>query len=232
MRYAAAFLALMLAWLCPASAAAQTSSDQSTDVVPSDTSRLFIGPTGRLLAPGQGYVSFDGIFMATVQVGVTRRFSMGAGTPLLPYGGPHPFWITPKVQVYDGDRVAVAAGLMNVFMPGVGTVGMAYSAGTIGTLEASATIGGGVFYADENGPRGGSGVTPVVLAGGERRFRPRVSFLTENYLGAHGGLLSAGVRWRGPAWQVNLAPMLAFGGDWAFPAIFFSFAYKFGGGSR
>jgi hypothetical protein len=215
--------------LIPAGAYAQDTG-QRTDVAPSDTSRLFIGPTGRMLAPGQGYVSWDGVFTVTGQVGVTPFFSMGAGTMVPVGGGRFPVWITPKVQIYNGDRAAVAAGLVSVFVPGVaGTGGLAYTVGTFGTLGASATVGGGVFYV--GGPEGGE-MTPVAMVGGERRFKPRVSFLTENYLGVHSGLVSGGVRWRLQDWQVSLAAMLPFGRGWAFPGIWVSVAHKFGGRSR
>jgi hypothetical protein len=222
MKPSAALLALTLVVLGPARAAAQAS----------DTSRLFFGPTGRMLEPGQGYVAFDGVFLATAQVGVTPYFSIGGGTPVVWFGRARPFWITPKVRIYKGDRTSVAAGVMNLFLPGVGRLGMAYGVGTIGTLEASMTIGGGVLYAnasDEDRRDGDFAATPVAVIGGERRFHPLVSFLTENYVGLHGGLLTNGVRWRLDAWQINLGGTLAFGRDFVFPGLYFGVARKFGG---
>jgi hypothetical protein len=208
--------------LLPARAHAQ-------DVTPSDTSRLVIGPTGRMLVPGQGYVTFDGLLVATVQVGVTRQFSMGGGTLLFPTGSSHPMWVTPKVKLYGRDRVNVASGVIHMVVPGEWRQGFAYTVGTIGGVEASMTIGGGVLYADDTDDRARPAIAPVMVAGGERRVSPRVSFVTENYLGPHGGLLSGGVRWRLTDWQVNLGVMLPFAHDYAIPGIWFSFARKFGG---
>jgi hypothetical protein len=230
MKQPAACLLWVLIACHPTAVAAQTATDASVAAAPADTSRLFIGPTGRMLAPGQGYVSVDAILLVTAQVGVTPYFSIGAGThSILFLAGARTFWVTPKVRVYHSDRASVAAGLANIFIPGVGHAGLAYGVGTFGTLDASVTVGGGALYAVGGDPRDASGTMPVVVIGGERRFRPRVSFLTENYAGAHGGLVSAGVRWRLPAWQISLGGMVPFGRDFAVPGIWFSFAYKFGG---
>ena len=219
---AAAFLATMLVGICPAAVPAHMGE-------PGD-SRLFIGPTARMLPPGQGYIAFDGIFLATVQVGVTRHFSMGAGTPLFWLGGAsQPFWVTPKVRLYSGERTSVAAGLMNMFVPGSGQVGLAYTVSTVGTPVKSVTIGGAVLYARDVVDSGVSVGAPVVLVGGDRRLGTRRSFVTENYVGAHGGFASAGLRRHLERWQLSLGGMLSCGSEYAFPGIWFSFARKFGG---
>src|SRR5262245_22546694 len=79
-------------------------------------SRLFLGPTARMLPPGEGYIAGYGLLVPTVQVGVTKRFSIGAGTlpiGLLLYDAPFTFWVTPKVQIFDGARTDVAAGVLH-----------------------------------------------------------------------------------------------------------------------
>ena len=220
---------LILSVLIPIQAEAQEATAAAGDVTPSDTSRLVIGPTGRMLAPGQGYVAFDGLFMATVEVGLTRQFSMGGGTFLVPLGAAHPFWITPKIQLYGSDRTNIAAGVVHMSIPGEARSGYAYTVGTVGGLDASLTIGGGVLYVDDADDRHGPAFAPVMVVGGERRYKPRVSFVTENYLGPHGGLISGGFRWRFTNWQVNLGGVAPFGRDFLFPGIWFSFARKFGG---
>ena len=220
-------VAIALAVVAPRSADAQASAP-AADTAPADKSRLVIGPTGRMLAPGQGYIAFDEIFAATLAVGVTRQFTMGAGILLLPTGGDgQPFWITPKVQLYGSERTNVAAGFINLFIPGEGFGGLAYTVGTIGTMERSVTLGGAVLYGKDDDS---SSVAPLVIVGGERRFMPQVSFITENYVGPHGGSGSAGVRWRLRDWQVSLAGLVAFVFDeGAVPGLWFSFAYKFRG---
>jgi hypothetical protein len=210
--------------LMPARAQAQDAT------APADPSRLIIGPTGRLLAPGEGYLSFDALFVATVQVGVTRHFSMGGGALIIPIAMPRPMWVTPKVQLYGSERLNVAAGVIHMFVPGEMRSGFAYTVATIGGHERSMTIGGGALYVDDVDDRRGPGSVPVVVIGGERRVSPRVSFLTENYLGRHGGLVTGGFRWRRNVWQVKAGGVLPIAYGYApRPGIWFSFAYKLGG---
>ena len=40
-----------------------------------DSSRLFLGPTARSLAPGEGYLVFHGAVVPSFQVGLTDRVS-------------------------------------------------------------------------------------------------------------------------------------------------------------
>ena len=223
-------ITLILSVLIPIQAEAQEAAAPAVDVAPSDTSRLVWGPTGRMLAPGQGYIAFDGIFIATVEVGVTRRFSMGGGAPMWPiFGKAHPVWITPKVQLYGSDRTNIAAGVVHMFVPGEARVGYSYVVGTFGSLEASITIAGGAIYFDDSDDRQGPAFAPLLTIGGERRYKPYVSFITENSLGPHGGQSFGGVRWRLTKWQINLGGLASYGSNHFFGGIWFGFARKFGG---
>src|SRR4051812_703711 len=75
--------------------------------------RLFFGPTGRSLKQGAAYAGVYEIMLPFVQVGITDRISFGAGTPLIfGDGSAHPFWITPKVQLYSGAAAQVSVGVM------------------------------------------------------------------------------------------------------------------------
>lgn len=219
--------------VCPTRAGAQTPAASPATTAPAvGSSRLFYAPTGRMLAPGQGYVAFDAVFMVTVEAGVTKWFSIGAGTsPVFWFVEDvrGPFWVTPKVQIYAGERTSVAAGAVAVFVPGVeGSVGLGYVVSTTGTAERSFTIGGAFGYLADDG-EGESGVSsPLVIIGGERRVSPRVSVITENWVGAHGGFVTLGVRRHGRRMQGDVGLALAFGGDFVFPGIVANFAVKFG----
>ena len=48
-----------------------------------NATRLFFGPTGRTMEKGQVYVGVYEFLMPFVQVGITDRFSIGGGTPLI-----------------------------------------------------------------------------------------------------------------------------------------------------
>jgi hypothetical protein len=58
---------------------------QAGEFLPPDpnATRLFFAPTGRSLKRGQVYLGVYEFLMPFVQVGVTDRFSVGGGTPLV-----------------------------------------------------------------------------------------------------------------------------------------------------
>ena len=196
------------------------------EFVPADpnATRLLFGPTARSLEAGQGYLAVYEILMPFVQVGLTDRISFGAGTPLV-FGGDtsHPFWISPKAQVFDGTRAQVAVGLLHIFAGGDDQVGIAYGVTTIGHEDDAVTIGAGYGYETSGG--GGS---VVVMVGGEHRVSRRLKLVTENYVweGAS-GILSGGVRFIGDRLSADLGLVMPVGDDgfFAFPVV--SFAWSF-----
>ena len=185
--------------------------------------RLFFAPTGRSLQRGE--VSF-GVFQFIapfVQVGVTDRFSMGGGTPLL-FGiddWNRPFWVTPKFQVLNAPQAQAAVGLLHVFDTDGDNGGIAYGVGTFGNSDNAGTVGAGMMYAgDERGW--------IVMGGAEGRVSRSVKVMTENYIWTNGdGILSAGVRFLGERLSADLALAVPVGiGELvAFPVV--NFVYVF-----
>jgi hypothetical protein len=153
--------------------------------------RLMLGPTARAMRPGEFYLDLSSLVGGPfVQIGVTNRISIGAGTPVI-IPGIRPlenFVVTPKVQVLATRRVEAAVGLMH-FRTAAGHSGIAYSVVTAGTVDAAVTGGLGVPYADgrQNGP-------PALMLSGEKRVSPRLKLISENYAGPGGGLVMGGVR--------------------------------------
>lgn len=181
--------------------------------------RLFFGPTGRSLKKGAGYVGVYEILLPFVQVGVTDRISVGAGTPLVCcLGGEQPFWITPKVRVYAGESVQASAGVMHFLNVGDGNFGIAYVVATRGTADSAVT--GGVGYAYDRSYNRTNGAA-VAMIGAEHRFTRRVKTLTENYVFDGGVILTGGVRWMGERFSADLG--LVVPTDWgsavAFPLV-------------
>ena len=187
-------------------------------------SRLFFAPTGRSLDKGQVSVGVFEFLAPFVQVGVTDRFSIGGGTPLV-FGideDYRPFWLTPKFQVVRAERVQAAVGVLQVLTTGGDTAGIAYGVSTFGNSDNALTVGGGMAYADD-GERGG-----IVMIGGEGRVRNNLKLITENYLWKGGdGILSGGVRFIGERLSADLGLAFPIGaGDFfAFPVV--SFVYVF-----
>jgi hypothetical protein len=157
----------------------------------SNATRLFFAPTGRSLKKGQTSLGVYEMIMPFVQYGVTDRFSIGGGTPLM-FGideSERPFWITPKLQVLETPSTQVAVGVLHGFSMNSNGGGIGYVVGTRGSVLGSVTIGGGLAY----GSTGGK--SAIVMVGGERTVRRNLKLMTENYLWKEGnGLVSGGVR--------------------------------------
>jgi hypothetical protein len=190
----------------------------------SNPTRLFFGPTARSLKKGEGYVGTFFYIMPTVQVGITDRLSIGGGTPLVVGGGSLPIWITPKFQVYDSPRAAVAVGALHFLNIDDHNVGIAYAAGTFGSRDDAVTVGVGWAYA--NNDRNDEGAA-VVMIGGERRASRRIKWITENYIWNGGGFVSGGVRFLGDSLSADLGLVSPLGIDelYVFPVM--NFVWKF-----
>jgi hypothetical protein len=181
--------------------------------------RLFFGPTARSLKQGAGYFGVYEILLPFVQVGLTDRISFGAGTPLIfGDGSAHPFWITPKVQVYTGASLQASVGVMHFLNVGDGNFGIAYVVGTRGTTDSAVT--GGVGYAYDRSYNSKNGAA-VVMIGGEHRVTRGMKILSENYIFNGGGILTGGVRWLGERFSADLALVVPTDGGTtvAFPLV-------------
>lgn len=204
-----------------------TGSVVGGEFIPADpnATRLFFGPTGRSLAKGQTYLGVYEFLMPFVQVGVTDRFSVGGGTPLV-FGfdeGNRPFWITPKLQVLNAGSTQVAVGVMHAFAPGEGGGGVAYVVGTHGSTRNSFTGGVGVGYAVDGGR------AAIAMVGGEHQVRHNLKLISENYMSKGGdGIASFGVRFFGERLSADLAlgvPLGTKDNFFAFPVV--NFVYMF-----
>ena len=186
--------------------------------------RLFFGPTGRALRRGDTYMGVYELVLPFVQVGLSDRFSIGGGTPLVfGGGGTHPFWLTPKLQVLDTGATGAAVGVMHMVADG-GQVGIAYGVVTHGSTDSAVTVGAGYGYAAREDGGGGG---PVLMLGGEHRVHRSLKVISENYAFDGGGVLSAGVRFLGDrlSADLGLAVPLGAGESFVFPVV--NFVWKF-----
>jgi len=181
--------------------------------------RLFFGPTARALKQGAAYVGVYEIVLPFVQVGITDRISFGAGTPLVfGDGSAHPFWITPKIQIYSGTAAQLSAGVMHFLNVGDGNLGIAYVVATKGSADSAVT--GGIGYAYDR-TYDNKEDAPVVMIGGEHRVSRGVKLLTENYVFNGGAIVSGGVRWMGERFSADFAMVVPTDGGTtvAFPLV-------------
>jgi hypothetical protein len=187
--------------------------------------RLFFAPTGRSVARGEGYVGVYELVLPFVQVGLTDRISIGAGTPLFFGGGTeHPFWVTPKVQVLEQGPASVAVGILHFMNVGDGNFGIAYAVTTYGGPDAAVTGGVGYAYAryDRN-----TDASMIGMLGGEYRIGRRLKFITENYLWQGAGIISGGVRFLGERLSADIGLFAPVGSDTAFAAPVVNVVWKF-----
>jgi hypothetical protein len=190
-----------------------------------NSSRLIFGPTGRAIEKGQAYLGVYEFLMPFVQVGVTDRFSIGGGTPLI-FGfedeWDRPFWITPKLQVFKGASSSFAVGAFHAFGVGNDGGGIGYGVGTFGSEIGSVTVGAGMAYSGMDNAAG------VLMVGAERRLHRNVKWITENYLWSGGeGVTSGGFRFFGERLSADLALAIPIGADsfFVFPVV--NFVYVF-----
>jgi hypothetical protein len=194
----------------------------------SNPTRLFFGPTGRSLPRGSGYVAVYEVVAPFVQVGITDRISLGAGTPLVfADDTAHPFWITPKVQVLARPTTQAAVGVMHFTNVSDGYFGVAYGVVTKGSRDSAVTFGVGYAYAYDRGD-GEHDSTAIAMIGGEHRVSRRVKLITENYVFSGGGIGTFGVRFLGDHLSADLGLAVPIGADdfIAFPVV--NFVWRFG----
>lgn len=160
--------------------------------------RLFFAPTGRSLKKGEAYFGVYEALLPFVQVGITDRLSIGAGTPLLFGDFERPYWFTPKFQVLQHGSTSASVGVMHFLNAGDNAnIGVAYGVVTSGSADTAISIGAGYAYsrwrhdAGRDGDDAGSG---VLMLGGEHRVTKRMKLVTENYVFNGGGFASGGIR--------------------------------------
>ncbi|CAN5707948.1 hypothetical protein BH23GEM11_BH23GEM11_06100 [soil metagenome] len=188
--------------------------------------RLFFGPTGRVLDAGDGYLSVFELLFPILAYGLTDHVTVAAGTPLIFGGlGGRPFWFAPRVAIRKDEDLSLSAGVLAfVTTESTESVGILYSAATVGDARQSVHLGIGYGY-----DRGGLASTPAFMLGGEIRTSRNLKFLTENYLlPGEAGILSAGVRFMGErlSAELGLASPVGTGGSFfAFPLVSFTWSW-------
>jgi hypothetical protein len=203
---------------------------------PNDT-RLFLAPTGRMLAQGEGYFSDTYLLLLLFAGGLSSNVTLGGGLSIVPsddFLRNNIYYLTPKVGLIQRPNVNVAAGAFIGFAgwdldgsEDIGSFGVLYGVATFGSSDRSFTVGSGLGYGG-----GDFADRPILMVGGETRIARRVSLLTENYVlpGETNVFVSYGMRFFGEKLAVDLAFWNAFGSDVdpIFPGIpYVAFAVKF-----
>lgn len=193
-----------------------TVRDGSVWIEDPNTTRLFFGPTGRMMRAGEGYVAAFELFLPFLSYSLTDWFTMAGGTPLVPDALGEVLYIAPKLGLYQGDQLALGAGVLAFFSTDndFDSAGIAYGVGTWGSPDQAITFGAGWPFA-------GSDLEsrPVFMGGGEARLTRRTKFVSENYLftlvngGNNAGMVSGGIRFIGERLSADLGVGFGFDGS-------------------
>lgn len=197
-------------------------------------SRLFFSATGRPVPKGEGYVSAFWLFFPFVGYGVTDRFTIAGGTPIVPGAIGRVFYLAPKYTVLNRGNTSFSVGTLSFFVTeeiDEGNAGILYGAGTYGSGDNAITLGAGWFYAAGDGWSGTSN-EPVFMLGGERRISRRVKLITENWLSVNpgvNGVISGGFRFLGDRLSADLGFAGVTGVEAACCLPLINFVWSFGG---
>lgn len=187
-----------------------------------NSTRLVFGPTARSVPRGEAYLGVYQGLVPFVQVGVTDRFSVGGGTPLVFSFSDwnRPYWVTPKLQVYSNNGTHAAVGAIHAFA-GDESVGVGFGVLTKDTPGGAFTLGAGVAYSSDGAK------SAVAMVGGEAAARRNIKFITENYAWKGTVVTSGGVRFFGERLAADLVIAVAYteGTPFAFPVV--NFVYRF-----
>lgn len=172
--------------------------------------RLLFSATARPLARGEAYVSSYMLFFPFAAIGVTDRFTMAGGTPVLPGAMGELFYLAPKYTVASRANSDLAVGALAFFATrevDEGSLGILYGVGTFGDPNQALTAGVGWGFSLGGGDARISS-DPVLVGGGEVRMGERTKLLTENWLwigrGNSGAILTGGIRFFGENLSADL----------------------------
>lgn len=196
-------------------------------------SRLFLWPTGRTLRKGQGYIGDIYIFLPSVAVGVTDRFTLEVGMSLFPGLGidNQLLYAVPKIGFHAAPAVDVSLAAIIFRTPDdwddgdAHSVGLLCGTGTFGSENYSLSFGAGYGFAD-----GELANRPALMLGGEVRVARRLSLMSENWMspGIEDAVVSYGCRFLGERTAVDLALFNVLDDELVFPGIpFVGFVWNF-----
>lgn len=205
--------------------------------------RLFFGPTGRMLDQGEGYISVFELFLPFASYGVSNYLTLAGGTPIIPEGIGRVWYFAPKAGGQIGERTSLSGGVLAFVDVGtdlsddLDTFGILYGVATHGTDRNALTFGAGFGFAGED-----VSSKPVFLLGGESRLSPRLTLLSENYFITYNdfdgqsettgvaALLSLGLRFIGDRLSADAGLGFGLDSDEALCCLpLVNFVYNFGG---
>ena len=194
-----------------------------------NATRLFFGPTGRSLGRGTGYFAVYELVMPFLSYGITDRVSVSGGTPVIPGLTGELFYFAPKVTVFSGSGVDLAAGAIAFAMASEDeSLGLLYGVGTFGSTDNAVTLGVGIPFIV--GDEDDIADRAVMMLGFESRTTRRTKFIGESYFvpGESGGIVALGMRFFGERLSADAGVGVLIGDDSGCCVPIVNFVYVFG----
>jgi hypothetical protein len=178
--------------------------------------RLFLAPTARTLARGDGYFGDYYVFFPVLGFGVADRVMVSGGMSLIPglQLDQQLFYLAPKVGLVQTPKFNLAAGALYMRLGWQSVVkawgGVAYGVATFGGEDAAFTVGLGWPFAS-----GGTSRDPWALVGAEGRVSHGIKLLIEGWKfpGSNDVPVIGGVRFIGAKIAVDLGVIRVLGTD-------------------
>ena len=190
--------------------------------------RLFVGPTARMLKQGEGYFSNYYFFLFPgLTMGLTNILTLGAGVSVLPGVDLEDqlFYFGSKAGIIP-DRLAAGVLVLRDPSDDNPPLGVLFGVMTIGQPDGSLSAGFGYGFFD-----GKLIDRPAMMIGVEKRLSEHISLVSENYIFPYWDwdpLVSYGIRFFGRRLSVDLGFLNQLGGDglsFGFPYFDFVFAF-------
>ena len=189
--------------------------------------RLFLAPTARTLARGDGYFGDYYVFFPVLGFGVADRVMVSGGMSIIPglQLDQQLFYLAPKVGLVQTPKFSLAAGALYMRLNWADVVdawgGVAYGVATFGSADAALTVGLGWPFAS-----GGTSRDPWALVGAEWRVAHDIKLLIEGWKfpGSNEVPVIGGVRFIGAKIAVDLGLIRVLGTDmtWVVPWVDFA----------
>lgn len=183
-----------------------------------NATRYFFAPSAICLKPGEWYYQNTYLVLNSVNVGISKNFSMGGGFELITTFSKEStspiYLLTPKLGFKAGELLHLGGGVLYASLPSDSqstNLTVAYGLVTAGNDNNNLTLGLGHLFAkfgNENELNAFADHNTVITCSGMYRIAKKTSLVSENWLiideEAH-GIYSYGIRFFGEKLTVDLA---------------------------
>ncbi|MCX6252380.1 MAG: hypothetical protein NTX61_16730 [Bacteroidetes bacterium] len=152
--------------------------------------RYLFAPSAFTLNPGEGYYQNTMLALNSVNVGVTKWFSIGGGLEFFSTIGSitagefkPTFYVSPKVGFKIAENLRAGCGVIYAqFLGNDFQAGILYGVVTYGNPDYNATAGVGWGFSKTNSSSFTFGKNPMITVCGTARVARKIALVTENWI--------------------------------------------------